>query len=251
MRPIANALLIVFAMACTEAPASSSSSAPTTPATKTTATPSSASSPTQPTESEREAPRTDVEASVTYAQVVAAVRDGDVIFQESRSKQSEAIRQATGSRYTHVGLVFGAGTDAPHVLEAVQPVRRTPLGAWIKRGEGAHFVLMRLRDRETQDITALERAAEQFLGRNYDATFDWSDERIYCSELVWKAYDRAAHIRLGDPEPWSALNLNATAAKQLANQRLGHQPNPNALVVTPVRVMQSDLLERVMTARLE
>lgn len=191
------------------------------------------------------------EVSFTYSQVAAAVQSGDIIFQESRSKQSEAIRQATGSRYTHVGLVFGAGTDAPHVLEAVQPVRRTPLRDWIMRGHGAHFVLMRLRDSEHLDVAGLQRAAEKFLGRSYDTTFDWSDDRIYCSELVWKAYERAAHIHIGELEPWRALNLNAAAAKRLADKRLGHKPDPNALVVTPVRLMQSDRLERVMTATLQ
>jgi len=180
-----------------------------------------------------------------YAQVHAVVRDGDLIFQESRSRQSEAVRQASGSRYTHMGMVFGAGTDDAYVLEAVQPVRRTPLRKWIARGHEGHVVVMRLRDTTVMNVEALKGVAEAFIGRDYDLTFEWSDERMYCSEIVWKAYERALHLRLGEPQPWSALNLNAAAAKQLANKRLGHAPDPNALVITPVRIMQSTLLRQV------
>jgi hypothetical protein len=184
-----------------------------------------------------------------YDQVRSTVHDGDVIFQESRSAQSRAIRAATGSRYTHVGLVFGAG-GSPYVLEAVQPVRRTPLEQWIRRGNDEHFVLMRLRDVSHLDTDAVRRVAEQFLGRDYDLTFDWSDARIYCSELVWKAYERGAHIHLNEPEPWSALNLGGSDAQALANKRLGGLPDPSAPIVTPVRVMKSDRLRQVLAGNL-
>lgn len=184
-----------------------------------------------------------------YAQVRAAVRDGDVIFQESRSAQSQVIRTATGSRYTHVGLVFGAA-DAPYVLEAVHPVRRTPLEQWIRRGSNEHFVLMRLRDASSLNVDGVRRAAEQFLGRDYDLTFDWSDVRIYCSELVWKAYERGAHIRLNEPEPWSALNLASADAQALANKRLGHLPDPAAPIVSPARIMKSERLMQVLSGNL-
>lgn len=190
------------------------------------------------------------EGGVSYQQVLKTIRDGDVIFQESRSAQSEAIRAATNSRYTHIAIVFGATTDAPYVIEAVQPVRQTPLKQWILRGAEAHFVLMRLRDETPLDVSALRRSAEAFVGMNYDGKFDWSDARIYCSELVWKAYDRALHIHLGEPQQWSALRLHDNAAKQLALKRLGHLPDPTALVVTPARIMESDLLVRVLEGKL-
>ncbi|EKR92207.1 orthopoxovirus protein, PF05708 domain protein [Leptospira santarosai str. CBC379] len=34
------------------------------------------------------------------------LEEGDLIFHESNSQQARAIRLATGSRYTHVGIVF-------------------------------------------------------------------------------------------------------------------------------------------------
>ena len=45
-----------------------------------------------------------------------ALQDGDIIFQNSRSSQSEAIRRATHSPWTHMGLVIFRNGD-PYVLE--------------------------------------------------------------------------------------------------------------------------------------
>ena len=46
----------------------------------------------------------------------------------------------------------------------------------------------------------MRQVGESFRGRPYDLTFEWSDERIYCSELVWKIYERALGIEIGPPQ---------------------------------------------------
>src|ERR1043166_8812275 len=73
------------------------------------------------------------------------LKDGDIIFQTSRSSQSVAIRRATHSRYSHMGLVLYR-SGQPYVLEASSTVRYTPLPAWIARGVGGHYVVKRLAD---------------------------------------------------------------------------------------------------------
>jgi hypothetical protein len=63
------------------------------------------------------------------------VREGDLVFHTSRSSQSQAIQRATGSKYSHMGIVlFRDGK--PFVFEAVQTVRYTPLERWLARAEG-------------------------------------------------------------------------------------------------------------------
>jgi len=133
--------------------------------------------------------------------VEARVRDGDIIFQTSQSEQSQAIQIATHSPFSHMGLVlFKDGR--PFVLEAVSPsVRFTPLREWIARGEKARFVVKRLRDAsvlaDPNGPSSLMKAASEFSGKPYDPYFEWSDDRIYCSELVWKAYERGLGVHLG------------------------------------------------------
>src|SRR5262245_61817018 len=121
-------------------------------------------------------------------------RDGDIVFHTSRSAQSEAIQRATHSAYSHMGLVF-LRDGVPYVLEAVETVRYTPLDRWIARGAGGRYAVKRLRRAlAAADAAKLRAAAKAFAGKPYDPYFAWSDERIYCSELVWKAYQRALGI---------------------------------------------------------
>ncbi len=71
-------------------------------------------------------------------------QNSDIIFQTSKSGQSKAIQIATGSKYSHMGIIYKQGNDY-FVYEAVQPVKLTPLTDWIKRGENGHYVVKRIK----------------------------------------------------------------------------------------------------------
>lgn len=138
-------------------------------------------------------------------------RDGDIIFQRSQSHQSEAIAAATHSEYTHVGIIF-FDKNRPFVYEAIQPVTKTPLQEWIKRGKHASYVIKRLRNQNSIDFQKLKREVLRMLGKDYDWLFDWSDSRIYCSELVWKAYQRTG-IELGELKQLKDFDLDSPIVK--------------------------------------
>jgi hypothetical protein len=57
-------------------------------------------------------------------------QNGDIVFQDSESTQSLAIKLATNSKYSHCGIVMNLN-DEWMVLEAVQPVRVVPVKEWI------------------------------------------------------------------------------------------------------------------------
>jgi Permuted papain-like amidase enzyme, YaeF/YiiX, C92 family len=176
---------------------------------------------------------------------VPPVHDGDIIFQTSLSSQSVAIQHATGSRYSHMGVIFFRNGD-PYVLEASATVRYTPLEKWIRRGEGHHYEVKRLRESVTlltvPNILKVRRTAEGFLGRPYDRTFDWSDDRMYCSELVWKSYDRALGIHIGDLQKVRDFNLTDAAVQVKMRERYGTNVPLDAPVISPVAMEQSTLL---------
>jgi uncharacterized protein YycO len=122
------------------------------------------------------------------------IKNGDIIFQTSLSSQSKAIQVATHSKYSHCGLIYKDRNDF-FVFEAIQTVKRTPLDKWIARGENGKFVIKRLKSAE-QVLTAatlqkMKQIGEGFTGKNYDLTFEWSDNKIYCSELIWKVYQKS------------------------------------------------------------
>jgi hypothetical protein len=178
-----------------------------------------------------------------------AVEDGDVIFQESRSRQSEMVRALTRSRWTHVGVVFN-DASGPMVFEAISPTSRTPLSTWIARGRDGEYVLKRLRDanaRLTPDAKAKLRAlGKTWLGRPYDQKFRWDDEALYCSELVHKLFERGAAVTLGRIERADAMNLDDERVKRALKKRFTRGAfDPAEPVVTPDSIFNDDELVEV------
>lgn len=182
------------------------------------------------------------EAATTLADVLT---DGDVILHKSQSSQSAALRAATGSPYTHVGMVFRRDGDA-EVLEAVDPVRWTKLDDWVARGERGHVVILRLADDlplRNGGSEALRAAAEAYLGRPYDPLFEWSDDRIYCSELVYKAYQSSLGVHIGALVTLDAFDLSSTQVGALIRARSPGLVNGSEPVVAPASLLtDSDLV---------
>lgn len=186
----------------------------------------------------------------TGARSGSALRDGDIIFHESTSRQSEMVRALTRSRWTHMGVVF-LDSGRPVVLEAVSPVRYTPFAQWTARGRGKHYVVKRLRDADVRlqpaVIREMRAVAARWLGRPYDLQFRWEDDSLYCSELVYKLFDRGARVRIGRIQRAREMNLEDERARAARSARFAPgQFDPNESVVTPVSIFDDDQLITVV-----
>ncbi len=179
---------------------------------------------------------------------VKPFQSGDLIFQTSFSNQSKAIQLATGSEYSHVGIIY-ENQGAFFVYEAIQPVKLTPLDEWIDRGKSDRYVVKRLKNaKETLTPEALKKMkaiGEQYQGKNYDIYFEWSDDRMYCSELVWKIYKEALNIEIGELQSVSEFDLSSPVVKQKLKERYGNAIPMDEKVISPVAMFESDLLEEV------
>lgn len=178
----------------------------------------------------------------------SSLRDGDIIFHASRSSQSQAIQLATKSRYSHMGILFREHGQW-FVYEAVQPVKSTPLNDWIRRGKDGHFVVKRLRDTRPLTPAALARmraAGERYRGRSYDLYFDWSDDRIYCSELVWKICKTALGIEIGRLQKLRDFDLTHPTVRAKMRERYGNRIPSGEPVISPAAMFESKLLVEVM-----
>jgi permuted papain-like amidase YaeF/Yiix C92 family enzyme len=162
-------------------------------------------------------------------------RNGDVVLQTSGSAQSAAIQVATRSPYSHTGLVEVA-PDGVFVIEAIGRVSRTPIAAWIRRGEGRRYTALRRADLSDGEAAAVVAAARGFLGRKYDARFEWSDDRIYCSELVAKAYARGAGKDAGRLQRIRDLDVGPILAA--AKARYGDKLPLDRQVLTPASLYE-------------
>jgi uncharacterized protein YycO len=173
------------------------------------------------------------------------IKNGDLIFQTSLSGQSKAIQLATKSKYSHCGLIYKDGNDF-YVFEAVQPVKRTPLVKWIARGQDGKYVIKRLKNADKvltpAIILKMKEVGDSFNGKNYDLTFEWSDDKIYCSELIWKIYQRSTGIEIGKLEKLSDFDLTNEAVRKKMNERYGDKIPTEELVISPAAIFDSKLL---------
>lgn len=170
---------------------------------------------------------------------------GDVIFQSSKSGQGHAIQLATGSKYSHVGLILMMKGE-PVVFEAVQPVKLTALEEFTSRGDG-HFVVTRLKGADTlltDSVKDLMHAqVNDHLGKPYDIHFDWSDKKLYCSELVWKVYKTATGLEVGELKPLKEYDLSHPIVKETMEARYGDNIPWDEPMISPGAIYDSPMFE--------
>ena len=178
----------------------------------------------------------------------ADLRDGDIVFHQSLSAQSEAIQLATHAVYTHCGIIYKMG-NGYFVFEAVEPVKLTPLAEWMGRGKGGDYKVKRLKTADTVFTDALvqkmKKLGEQYSGRHYDPFFEWSDDRMYCPELVWKLYKELTGLELGRLQELKDFDLTNQAVQKKLEERFGKKIPMHQPVISPVSIYESPLLKTV------
>lgn len=181
----------------------------------------------------------------TIQKVDTNFREGDIIFQTSASGQSLAIQLATHSPFSHCGIILKKGNELM-VFEAVQPVKFTPIDQWIERGDDHYYVLKRLHHADSilDDATLLEMHsfAKQNTGKEYDLPFEWTDKKMYCSELVYKIYLQGAGIEIGQTAKMKDFDLSSPIVKKIMKQRYGEKIPLEQVVISPSAIFDSPLL---------
>lgn len=179
---------------------------------------------------------------------IAMLHDGDIVFQQTGGEQGRAVQLATGSPWTHVGVLFKE-EDHWMVYEAVGPVVNTPFEEWVSHGAEGAWVAKRWVDADEQPPntlrSALMKAGARFHGLPYDLQFRWDDERIYCSELVWKMYAEGAGVRLCEPKPLREHALGSPIVQQAMKERYGTTPPLDEPMIAPGALFNCPLLRTV------
>lgn len=176
------------------------------------------------------------------------LKDGDIVFQTSLSSQSKAIQYATHSKFSHCGLLFYVD-NRWYVYEAVQPVKKTPLDEWLARGENGNYVIKRLKNSEqkltNEVLSSMLNRVTMYLGKDYDSYFEWSDKKIYCSELVWKVYNQSG-INIAPLKTLQEFDLSHPLVKKTIRKRFGNTIPKNEPVVSPADIVDSPILYTVL-----
>lgn len=145
-------------------------------------------------------------------------------------------------------MIYKDGNDF-YVFEAVQPVKRTPLDEWIARGQEGKYVIKRLKNADqilnNSTLQKMKDVGEQLKGKNYDLTFEWSDDKIYCSELIWKIYQRSTGIEIGKLQKLSDFDLTNESVKKIMEERYGDKIPSEETVISPIAIFESNYLMTV------
>ena len=172
--------------------------------------------------------------------------EGDLVFQSlPHLDLVDAIEGVSGSPLSHCGVVMRRDNRWV-VVESIGYVHETPLWQWTLRGRGGRVEAYRLRDITRMNPGRLQASLTTFMGRPYDFHYELGDDRIYCSELVYKAYDRALGLRLGRIEKLGDLNWKPFEAF-IRSMEDGKLPLEREMI-TPVALTQSPLMHRVFSS---
>lgn len=167
------------------------------------------------------------------------VKEGDVIFQTTQSRQSPLIQLATRSKISHCGIVV-MKNGKPYVLETLSTLKLTPLDKFVARSKGGKYWLKR------SDKDNIKIKYDHYLGKPYDLAFSFNNDIYYCSELVYDIYKKQLGIELCTPKKIDDYLIFCTEKlpkikKEM--QRRGIKKEQYA--VAPVDVFRSDKLKSV------
>jgi hypothetical protein len=154
-------------------------------------------------------------------------RDGDLIFQQSTGGQSAAVLAATGSRYTHMGVVRLNGGRVM-VIEAAHMVGETPLARFIARGKNGRYAVYRVRDLPVIKWAVAQMYMRMMFNKPYDIFFRPGNDAFYCSELPYMAF-QSAKIELGTMQRLGDLAVSSPAVAALFARRWQQHPDCKGL----------------------
>lgn len=148
---------------------------------------------------------------VEFMDVSQQLQNGDLIFRRGRSVESQAVLISDRkSQYSHVGIVY-IENKIPYIIHVVpgenkagsDHVKKEKIDDFLSLKKASAFAVFR--SDYSQEI--INRAALNALRsfqkkRVFDTDYNLnSDDRLYCTELVIKAYERAIN---------QSLNLKTT-----------------------------------------
>lgn len=183
----------------------------------------------------------------SFAQIEPKLQTGDIIFITNQGGQGKAIQLATKSKYTHVGIVF-VENGVVYVYHAVEPVTKSTFKEFLKFSEDGKCVVKRLKNQSFLNNKTNEQMhtmAISLLNKHYDVYFDWKDNEWYCSEFVWKLYNRNCKIEIGKLRPLKDFDLSSKQVQAIMKKRYGTNIPYDEPMISPEDMFNSDLLVEV------
>jgi len=174
---------------------------------------------------------------------------GDLIFQSSpHSPLVDLIEGASESHYSHCGILAQENGQWV-VYEASRTVVATPYDTFINRGRGQGFAVYRFKDAYQGNIPDIIEKTHAYLGQPYDFRYRLDEEHIYCSELIYKAFEKVTGQPLGKLTKMSDLKWQPY--EKLIKELEGGPVPLDRQIITPIDLALAEQLEPVFSKGFE
>jgi uncharacterized protein YycO len=174
-------------------------------------------------------------------------QEGDVLMQSlPRGELVDAIESASRSPWSHCGILVKRDGHW-QVAQALGNVHYTPLVEYLIQGRDLRVTSFRVKCITPEQRAKLQPGISKLLEKPYDINYEPDDRKIYCSELVWKVYDRELGIHWGEWEAFGTLNWKPIE-EFVRSVESGKLPL-DRMMIAPVGLIKTDKVERVFTSR--
>jgi hypothetical protein len=86
------------------------------------------------------------------------------------------------------------------VIETADRVKYISLRKWIEKGQNKHYITKRLINADSllssERIQKLRKEAQDNIFKEIEKSNNWSDDKMYNTELIWKIYKRSLNVEL-------------------------------------------------------
>ncbi len=173
------------------------------------------------------------------------IKEGDFVFQHLPGELLSVIADVTESQYSHCGIIVKKDGQF-YVLEAIGPVKFTPLNQWIHRGISSKITIVRLKEQYQSQVPKIIKSSYQYLNRPYDIQYEWDDEKIYCSELIYKSVREATGLKLAEFRKLKSMNWRPH--ESYIRSITGGELPLDRMMITPEDLVQSDKVSIVYSS---
>lgn len=173
-------------------------------------------------------------------------QEGDVLMQSlPHSELVDAIETASRSPWSHCGILVKRDGHW-QVAQALMNVHYTPLIEYLIQDRDLRVTSFRMKGLTEEQKVKLQPGIAKLLGKPYDINYEPDDRKIYCSELVWKVYDRELGVHWSEWDAFGTLNWKPVEAF-VRNVERGKLPL-DRMMITPAGLTKTDKVARVFVS---